>query len=84
MSCLSKLDAATKGTKQFSNPQVLNSTLAALRTLQPWVFGLPNYLVLLVLISSYYLVKQLKSNKAVGKFNWPSPKNYILSNLLVL
>ena len=31
--CL-KLDAVTKGTKQFSNPQALSSALAALGTLQ--------------------------------------------------
>ena len=40
MSCLNKLDTATKGTKQFSNPQGLSSALAALRTLQPWAFRL--------------------------------------------
>ena len=42
MSCLNKLDAATKGITQFSNPQALSSVLAALRTLKPWAFGLLN------------------------------------------
>ena len=43
--CLNKLDAATKGTKQFSNPQALSSTFAALGMLQPRAFGLLNRLV---------------------------------------
>ena len=30
VSCLNKLDTATKGTKQFSNHQTLSSTLTAL------------------------------------------------------
>ena len=55
-SCLSKLDAVTKGTKRFSNPQALSSALAMLGTLQPWVFGLLNCLVLLVLVSNYYFM----------------------------
>ena len=50
-----KLDAATKVTKRFSNPQALSSTLAALGMLQPWAFGLLNRLVTLVLASDYYL-----------------------------
>ena len=56
VSCLNKLDATTKGTKRFSNPQALSSALAALRTLQPWAFGLLNRLAPLVLVSNYYLV----------------------------
>ena len=55
LSSLNKLDAATKGTKQFSNPQALSSTLAALGTLQPRAFGLLNRLVTLVLASNYYI-----------------------------
>ena len=53
---LSSLNAATKGTKQFSNPQALSSALAVLGTLQPQAFGLLNRLVPLVLASNYYLV----------------------------
>ena len=56
LSSLNKLDTATKGTKWFSNPQALSSTLAMFRTLQPWAFGLLNHLVPLVLASNYYLV----------------------------
>ena len=56
LSSLNKLDAATKGTKRFSNPQALSSPLAALGTLQPRAFGLLNRLVLLVLASNYYTV----------------------------
>ena len=33
LSSLNKLDAATKGTKRFGNPQALSSTLAELRML---------------------------------------------------
>ena len=54
LSSLNKLDAATKGTKRFSNPQALSSTLAALETLQPQAFGLLNRLVPLVLASNMY------------------------------
>ena len=56
VSCLNKLDATTKGTKQFSNPQALSSTLAALRMLQSRAFGLLNHLFPSVLVSNYYLV----------------------------
>ena len=56
VSCLNELDAATKGTKRVSNPQVLSSALAAPGTLQPWAFRLLNHLVPLVLVSNYYLV----------------------------
>ena len=42
LSSLNKLDAATKGTKRFSNPQALSSTLAALGMLQPRAFWLLN------------------------------------------
>ena len=45
VSCLNKLDAVTKGTKQFSNPQAVSSTLAALGMQQPQAFGLLNGLV---------------------------------------
>ena len=55
VSCLNKLDAATKGTQRFSNPQALSSTLAAFGMLQPQAFGLLNRLVPLVLVSNYYL-----------------------------
>ena len=55
LSSLNKLDAATKGTKQFSNPQALSSTLTMLGTLQPRAFGLLNRLVPLVLASNYYI-----------------------------
>ena len=55
LSSLNKLDAVTKGAKRFSNPQALSSTLAVLRTLQPWAFRLLNYLVPLVLASNYYV-----------------------------
>ena len=51
-----KLDAMTKGTKQFSKPQALSSTLTVLGTLQPWAFGLPNRLVPLALVSNYCIV----------------------------
>ena len=54
LSSLNKLDTATKGTKWFSNPQALSSTLAMFRTLQPWAFGLLNRLVTLILASNYY------------------------------
>ena len=56
VSCLNKLDTATKGTKRVSNPQVLSSTLAAPGMLQPWAFRLLNHLVPLILVSNYYLV----------------------------
>ena len=56
LSSLNKLDAVTKGTKRFSNPQALSSALAALGTLQPWAFWLLNRVVPLVLASNYYLV----------------------------
>ena len=56
LSNLNKVDTMTKGTKQFSNPQALSSTLTALRTLQPRAFGLLNRLVHLVLASNYYLL----------------------------
>ena len=56
VSCLNRLDAATKGTKRFSNPQALSSTLAALGMLQPRAVGLLNCLVSLVLASNCYLV----------------------------
>ena len=55
LSSLNKLDAATKGTKRFSNPQALSSALAALGTLQPRAFWLLNRLVPLVLASNYYI-----------------------------
>ena len=61
LSSLSKLDAATKGTKRFSNPQDLSSTLAVLGMLQPRAFGLLNYIVPLVLASNYYLAISLYS-----------------------
>ena len=61
LSSLNKLDATTKGTKLFSNPQALSSALAVLRTLQPRAFGLLkgllNRLVSLVLVSNYYVAK---------------------------
>ena len=44
LSSLNKLDAATKGTKQFSNPQALSGALDAHGTLQPWAFELLNCL----------------------------------------
>ena len=56
LSSLNKLDAMTKGTKRFSNPQALSSALALLGTLQPQAFGLLNSLVPLVLVYNYYLV----------------------------
>ena len=43
------------GTKRFSNPQALSSTLAALGMLQPRAIGLLNRLVPLVLASNYYI-----------------------------
>ena len=46
----------TKGTKRFSNPQALSSTLAVLGTLQLQTFCLLNRLVPLVLASNYYVV----------------------------
>ena len=49
-----KLDAVTKGTKQFSNPHVLSSAPAVLGTMQPQGFRLLNRLVPLVLASNYY------------------------------
>ena len=52
-SCLNKLDTATKGTMQSSNLQALSSALTVLRMLQSRAFGL---LVLLVMVSNYYLV----------------------------
>ena len=59
LSSLNKLDTATKGTKQFSNPQALSSALAALGTLQPQAFGLLNRLVPLFLASNYYIATVL-------------------------
>ena len=59
LSSVNKLDAATKGTKRFSNPHALSSALAALGTLQPRAFGLLNRLVPLVLASNYYLASYL-------------------------
>ena len=58
VSCLNKLVVVTKETKQFSNPQVLSSTLTALGILQPQAFGLLNRLVPLVLESNYYIVEE--------------------------
>ena len=55
LSSLNKLDTVTKGTKRFSSPQALSSALAALGMLHPWVFGLLNHLVPLVLASNYCL-----------------------------
>ena len=55
LSCLKKLEAATKKTKQFTNLQALSSSLAVLRTLQPQAYGLLNRLVPLVLASNYYI-----------------------------
>ena len=55
VSCLNKLDAATKETKWFSNPQSLCSALTALGMLQPRALWLLNRLVPLVLASNYYL-----------------------------
>ena len=52
LSSLNKLDAVTKGTKQFSNPQALSSAFAVLGMLQPRAFGLLNRLVPLVLVSN--------------------------------
>ena len=54
-SSLNNFDAATKGAKQFSNPQALSSALVVLRMLQPQAFGLLNRLVPLVLASNYYV-----------------------------
>ena len=56
---LNKLDAATMGTKRFSNPQALSSALASLGTLQPRAIGLLNRLVPIVLASNYYMLKIL-------------------------
>ena len=55
VSCLNKLDVATKKTKQLGNSQALSSTLTALGTLQPQAFGLLNLLVSVVLVSNYYI-----------------------------
>ena len=55
LSSLNKLDAATKGTKRFSNPQALSSALTVLGMLQTRAFGLLNRLIPLVLPSNYYL-----------------------------
>ena len=59
VSCLNKLDAVTKGTKQFSNSQALSGALTELRTLQPWAFTSLNCLVALILASNYYVVFKL-------------------------
>ena len=56
VSCLNKLDAATKEIKRFSNPQAISSALAVLGMLETWAFVLLNCLVPLVLASNYYLV----------------------------
>ena len=55
LSSLNKFDAATKGKKQFSNPQALSSAFSMLGMLQPQAFGLLNRLVSLVLVSNYYI-----------------------------
>ena len=55
VSCLNKLDAATKGIELFSNPQALSSALTVLGMLQLWAFMLLNCLVPLVLPSNYYI-----------------------------
>ena len=62
------LDAATKETKQFSNPRALSSTLTVLRTLQPRAFGLLNRLVPLVLVSNYYIVYDEVNNRVEQLF----------------
>ena len=63
LSNLNKLDAATKGTKRFSNPQALSSALTALSMLQLQAFGfILNCLVPLVLASNYYLTAYLKDH----------------------
>ena len=56
--CLNKFDAATKGTKQFSNAQVLSSALAAFGKLEAWAFRLLNRIVTLVLASNYYIFEE--------------------------
>ena len=56
VSCLNRLDAATKGTKRFSIPQALSSTLAALGMLHPRAIRLLYCLVSSVLASNCYLV----------------------------
>ena len=55
VSYLNKLDATTKGTKQFSDPQALSSALIVLGMLQSWGFRLLHHLVPLVLVSNYYI-----------------------------
>ena len=55
VSCLNKLDAMTKGTKQFSNPWVLSSSFVVLGTLQSLALRLLNHLVTLILVSNYYV-----------------------------
>ena len=69
--CLNKLDIATKGTKQFSNPQALSSTLVAFGTLQPQAFGLLNRLVPLVLVSKYYITHKHAQLSCSIKINAP-------------
>ena len=69
VSCLNKLDAVTKGTTRFSNPQVLSSALAVLEKLQPCAFGLLNCLVPQVLAFNYYIASYDKSNFLADKWN---------------
>ena len=58
VSCINKFDAATKGTKQFSNAQVLSSALAVFGTLEARAFRLLNRIVPLVLASNYYIFEE--------------------------
>ena len=52
------LGAATKETKQFSNPWALSSALAVLGTLQPQAFRLLNCSVPLVLVYNVETTRQ--------------------------
>ena len=64
VSCLNKLDTATKVTKWFSNSQALSSVLAALGMLQPQAFRLLNHLVPLVLGLNYYAYSKMDNGYA--------------------
>ena len=85
MSCLNKLDTATKETKRFSNPQALSSALTALGTLQPRAFGLLNRLVTSVLLLYSEGVRCIEQASGTADssqlYNISTKHNYLLQSI---
>ena len=61
---MNKLDALTKGTKRFSNPQALSSALVVLG------FGLLNSIIPLVLASNYVLYSVMVATNGRRNRKW--------------